>query len=78
MYYDRTFCFSLDDFNTYQFVKKLHSKHPRPVVIVGPKAEPICDKLSIDWVKRFARCFEGNHQPIFVCQIECFWVELFF
>ena len=53
--------FLADDFNTYQNVKQLENKFPRPVVILGPLAEPICDKLVIDWSRSFARCFEGMY-----------------
>ncbi|XP_066910979.1 disks large homolog 5-like isoform X2 [Clytia hemisphaerica] len=56
-----SFVFISDDFNTYQFVKQLECKFPRPVIIVGPMAEPICDKLVIHWSMNFARCFEVVH-----------------
>ena len=54
------FKISILDDNTYQSVKQLESKFLRPVVIIGPMAEPICDKLVIDWSWIFARCFEGK------------------
>ncbi|XP_057308666.1 disks large homolog 5-like isoform X2 [Hydractinia symbiolongicarpus] len=48
--------FLTDDFTAYQFVKRYDSNYPRPVVVIGALAEPICDKLVIEYGNSFARC----------------------
>ena len=32
----------------------------RPVVIIGPLAEPVCDKLVMEWPYKFARSLPGQ------------------
>lgn len=59
------FVLVLDDFTAYQFVKRYDSDYPRPVVVIGALAEPICDKLVIEYGNSFARCLPGECELIF-------------
>jgi len=46
----------MDDNVAYQRVKQLNNNFPRPVAIIGAMAEPICDKLVVEYGLQFARC----------------------
>jgi len=43
------------ELTAYQLVQRLDNHYLRPVVIIGPLAEPVCDKLVMEWPYKFAR-----------------------
>ena len=47
----------------------------RPVVVLGPHAEPVCDKLVVEWPYKFARALPGKFSFKFLFKILYQWLQ---